>query len=94
MIKWTVIFVIVIFVRLWIFFFNKKKMSQNFNNCSKLVIETSCRGEIIEKAVALTKAEKSSERQEQQQTWFIHKIKQEVNVTHNTHCYHYVCEVI
>lgn len=44
MIKWTVIFVVVIFVRLWIFFFNKKKMFQNFNNCSKLVIETSCRG--------------------------------------------------
>lgn len=38
------------------------------------------------------------EQQEQQQTWFIHKIKQEVNVTHNTHCYHlyvklYICEI-
>lgn len=43
-------------------------MSQNFNNCSRLVIETSCRGKIVEIAVALTKAEKSLEQQELQQT--------------------------
>lgn len=39
MIKWTVIFVVVIFVRLWIFFFNKKKIFRILTTAANLLLK-------------------------------------------------------